>query len=124
MLDEDIANSGALFGRHNVQNRVEEFRVVDEMCWRAREGERSEHFFNHVKALCFHSRHDGVGHDVEGGIQDRARLLQERDEGSVNRHTVHTRSLAYPSCRCRPENGRNCPPFQPRQRRVASHHAT
>ena len=85
MLDEDIADSSALLRRDDVEDRVEEFRVVDQVSGGASERERSEHFFDHVETFGFHRWHDCIGYDIKRGVENGARLLFVVDHGQ-SRH--------------------------------------
>jgi len=87
MLDEDLAHGLALLGGEDVDDGVEDLRVVDEVRRLAAERKRVEDLLDDVDALGLHGGHDGVRDDVERGVEDRPRLLQSRND-------VSTRSMA------------------------------
>lgn len=85
MLDEDITDDSALLRRNYVEDRVEEFRVVDQVRGGASEGKCSEHFFDHIKTFGFHRGHDRIRYDIERSVENGARLLFMFDLGQLRR---------------------------------------
>lgn len=78
MLYEDLADGRALPGRDDVDDRVEDLRVVENVDGLAVERESGENLLDDEESLRFHRGHRGVRDDVEGGVEDGARLLWEK----------------------------------------------
>jgi hypothetical protein len=78
VLNEDLADRRTLPRRDHIDDGVEDLGVVEDVDGFAVERESGEDFLDDEDGFRFHCWHGGVRNDVEGGVEDRARLLQKR----------------------------------------------
>jgi hypothetical protein len=78
VLNKNLTHGRALSCRNNVDDGIENLRVVEDVDGLAVERESGENLLDDEKRFSFHCGHGSVGNDIEGGVENGSRLLRDR----------------------------------------------